>query len=245
MKKKYIVWLIVFALLAFCSYKVYKIWFYSLDNLKDKEFLEVIDKQKVETVNITSNLLEDREYTAFQNIKIRNDFDDMESSLVEDPNSVYISFKLRENDQLKYMFQYGETFNYVDSLSADKLIFGDNDNRSASLISKKYLNKHKIVTERNLIDYLRKNIDSKHGLFTSKSDLKERYTLFSLSSTMMTMSDDITLIDGDLSGYMMNFDTYRELRIEKDKRIYFFSFYGEDRFDKAYVLDFLKYIAIE
>ena len=126
---------------------------------------------------------------------------------------------------------------YINLLSIESLeIRSSNDNAKSikpNASVRKYLNKHNIKNDIDLLNYIKNNYYFKNNIFTLTSTMKNNYVLNSFVDVGLLNFKDITLINGSISGYIIGVNTssttvIKEIHIIKDDKQYIMTLLGED-----------------
>ena len=114
----------------------------------------------------------------------------------------------------------------------------------SNLLREYYLNKHEIKTDIDLIKYIREREKEDVKFLTPIVKIKENY-FFNFVETNLPNIDNITYIEGDLTGYMYEMDSYKQACIIKGDKLYCLTFYKLDYFTEEKIEDILKSLVIE
>lgn len=249
MKKKNILFIliaVIFIIVAFICYKGFNLYYYNVDNMTTVDYEDFIKGFKItNTVSIKNMELETEKYLTFNNMKIRNDFEQFQK--LDDQVTVdsikYVLYD--ENDKLKASLWMSKTDTYVKLLATDLRLFGTEDKRITNTNLRDFLKKNNINSDIELFAYLEKNKDIKNNIFTSTKEMKENYTIHFITSVIMPLIESITLIEGDYEGYIFNLpNNIKEVTILKNNERYLFTFICLDYFTDDYIVQLLNTINI-
>ena len=197
MKKK-IALIIIVLLVIFIGYKGIIMHKYHTDKVD-------IDTSKIfnETLTIKESEYEG-EYISIDNLSIANYFDEY-----EDING---TFKGIYNDEGKVISFYstGSTNQYIEMLDMKNFeidIDGTTNYVTTSNRVKKYLDSHKIKNDIDLLRYIKDNYYFKSTIFTRSKNIEVNQILNTFVSVTLPSFKSITLIDGDIKGYIYNIST--------------------------------------
>ena len=164
-----------------------------------------IDTSKIfnETLTIKESEYEG-EYISIDNLSIANYFDEY-----EDING---TFKGIYNDEGKVISFYstGSTNQYIEMLDMKNFeidIDGTTNYVTTSNRVKKYLDSHKIKNDIDLLRYIKDNYYFKSTIFTRSKNIEVNQILNTFVSVTLPSFKSITLIDGDIKGYIYNIST--------------------------------------
>lgn len=230
---------------GFFGTKIYYLHKYNIVSVSDEEYFNYRDKLKVDnTINIKSKNLNENEYITFKNIKVRNDFENFE---VLDSSDDQIRYVLNKNDKVEASFWYGiTTDSLVYSLSNEFSLFGfEDENINLSVEERKEFFKDKnINNDIDLIKYLGTYEYKKNNLFTSTRKMKDNYFTKFITTFLIGGGNNITVIDGNYAGYIINMADTREAYIFKNNKKYVFTFINNDYFSDDYVEELLNTVVI-
>lgn len=114
----------------------------------------------------------------------------------------------------------------------------------------KFVEENNINNDIDLLKYIKNNYYLKNSIFDSIKQYKENYmvNLFVISSVLVNSSDDntnnsiVSLIDGDLTGYMFNLNNAKEIHLLHNNEQYIISLIGNSLITDDYVQNFLNSI---
>lgn len=244
MKNKYIklaLKIIILLIGFYIGYKCYYLYKYSIssrtinnyDNFKS--FIS-----NAENLNLNTKIEENVNYLEFNNIKIRNDWENT-LELIEDTtySHKYVSYDELGN-MLYSIWLGGPEENFID-------VFIEDSTSADGGSYKKYYEENNIYDLISLLKYLNENKDTKSGLFTSLRKIEWLYTMNAVPSTLFEYASDLKFIDGSYRGVMYTYDTnnQKSILINKDGKTYGISFFGLDYFTDEYIYDLLETVIIE
>ena len=115
--------------------------------------------------------------------------------------------KYDEKNEVSSFYNIIKDKQYTNLLNNNSFtIFSDknNSNFSTEKYMKDYLNSNNIKNDIDLLKYIKDNYYLKNSLFTSTSVMKGNYIINSFTQIALPEFNSITLIDGDLKGYIIN-----------------------------------------
>ena len=247
MKKKNLVYIFVVLLIlvgAYFGYKGFNLYYYNINNITLDEYEKFIEGFKVKNTVEINNIKTD-DYLIFNNIKIRNDFKKFEKIDYNHEAKDFERYKVTYKDDKVAAFFIGTTDTYVKLLSSNFDAYGVNDIRLKKNNVIEILKEENITNDIELFSYLRKNKDVKSNIFTSVKDMQNNFAIHYLLAVMLPSVNNITLIEGDYSGYIFNMNSNREVSILKNNKRYIFTFINTDYFTDEYIKELLNTIVID
>lgn len=244
MKNKYIklaLKIIVLIIGFYIGYKCYYLYKYSIssrtinnyDNFKN--FIS-----NTENINLNTKTEENVNYLEFNNIKIRNDWENTLKLLEDTAYSHKYVYYDELGNMLNSIWIGGPEENFIDVFIEDST----SANRGAY---KKYYEENNVYDLISLLKYLNKFKDQKLGLLTSTREIEWLYTMYALPASLFEGSTDLKFIDGAYRGIMYTnaVTDQKSILINKDGKTYGISFFNLDYFTDEYVIDLLETLIIE
>ncbi len=246
MKRKYIVitiiLIVIFSLIGYIIYKSYNISKYEITT--DINY-ETYAKGTTLKEEITLNHTNAEDYVVFNNLKIRNDFKDF---VMEEESEVNKKFyKYDSEGNLEASFLMSKIDSYMDMLKKEnnpsKIYF---DNKLTNEDIKEILERNNIKDDTDIIKYLIKNKDKSVDIFKGIKDIKENYFVKTFISFILPQGESVTIINGDVKGYMINFnDNAKFVTITNKDKSYNITFVKSTYFNDDYVRELLSTIVFE
>ena len=240
MKKKIII-IVIILILAFLGYKFY------LLNKYDVEKRD-IDNNVIFKDNIMINLKEYKgDLFDYDNISFRNDFKDYTKNdhdwyIKRDKNNeVIAAIYLTKMEQYHNLLTDGnlEMFNDDDKKEIVNKFFTEED-RDA------FLKENNINNDIDLMNYIKDNYYLKNNLLTCSKRMKQNYIVNSFVEISLPTFSKITLIKGDLSGYIFHAnENIRQVHILSDDYQYIMSFVGKDLVTDEYITSLLETVKLK
>lgn len=157
--------------------------------------------------------------------------------LYDDENNIESAFMMGQFDtQIHNIKKYDESSYYYE--------FNHFPFYISNLLRDYYLNKHDIKNDIDLIKYIRERKKEDGRFLTPIVKIKENY-FFNFVETNLPELDNITYIEGDLSGYMYETDTFQQACIIQDDKLYCLTFYKMGYFTDEMIQDVLRSLIIE
>lgn len=244
MKKKNIIIIVITVFLVvaiYFSYKGFKLHCFNINNdiAEYQEFIKGIQISNTLTIK-TDKQAED--YLEFNDIKIKNEFSNFEKKEEQNEFVKYVLYD--ENGVVKASMWLGVTETYVDLFKQENVVFGIDDGKIQDVSKVKLLEKRKIKNDIDLFKYLEQD-KGKSTIFTSVSNMKDYYTLQSFMAIVLPNMNNITLINGDYDGYILNLKgDYKEVNILKNGKRYVLTFIGLEYFNDNYINELINSIVI-
>jgi len=254
MKKKIIIAIAILLFVTIGGYFAYKgvnLYNYtSNDAINLEEYDELMNSVKIEGTNTIKKVnIPEEEYLAFQNMKIINEFKELQK--MDEGKDKYVRYSLRDdNDKLISSFAMGADYSFIEMFKSSEIsIMGVEKSYFEKIDRASILKNNNIKTDIELIQYILNNKDRKSNIFTSIKDMQEIYSLQLFASIMLSKST-ITLLDGDYTGYITNLDSssghIREYSILHNNRKYFFQFvWPTDYFSEESISEMINTIVID
>lgn len=251
MKKKKIIAIVCLLVLVggYFTYKGFLLFNYRIE--LDEEKIESL-KASGDIINVkTNDYLEDDKILEFEGITYKN-FDD-NFLLKEDENynpSIYpyYSYYFLEDNSDKYiaLFKVGRIFSAYEVMTSSDVTtfaFGFKGTNKKEL-----LNKYNLNNDFDIYKYIIDHYDDKVNIFSSKDKIRLNYLVKSYINVAIPTSK-ISVIDGDLKGFMYNVkDMVYEVHLMDDESGYGFSFWNTNDnsyFNQDNVIDFISNVHLK
>ncbi len=236
------------------SYIGLKSFYLSYYDIKSIDNFQTISDQlkNFDTITLTNNPLNEEEYLTFQNMKIKNDFKNF-IQINDNITNDTLKLSLRSDDLSSsittdsFMMGKGET--YIKYLKSNPLLFSNDYENSKKFINTnltKFLDKNNIKNDYDLFNYLINKDNFNNNIFTSLTDIQDKYALAYLTSIIIPKIEKITYLKGDYNGYLfkINQNLYEvSIQTDNDTR-YIFTFIGSNYFNKNKIKELIQTIVI-
>ena len=225
--------LIVFVQDVFTDSEIYKKSYVSGSNMvikhKDVDnYLDIKGKDlKIKIVN------------EFDGFTLEDSLDDYESYILYNPenNQPQSLFSIgKYNTQLSYIHNYDEDGHYYE--------FNHFPLYVSDILRNRFLDKYNIKNDVDLIKHIRERKKIKSTMTTPIVKIKENY-FFNYIELALPPLDDITYLEGDITGYMFIGDNKKIAYIIDDDQLYCLSFNDLEYFDDSRIKTILDSIVIE
>lgn len=240
-KKKVLIIVILILIVLYFLYKGINLLIYSSFAYNDSEFESLKSGFKItDSIDITHK--ETSNYLTFENVKIRNDFENFKK--MENNGSSIVNLLL-ESTQGNKLFIYGIAEPKISVYKNDDIDYSNYSKIFDNLDREKILKNHNINNDLDLIKYLSNRKILNPNIFTSVKMMKEDYFFNYLVMLDFPKVYQIKLIEGLYNGYILDCgEGVYEVNILKDNKIYYFVFMGKD-YTFNYIEDFLNTLVIE
>ena len=200
--KRNIILTIVILLVLFLCFKT----FILIRNHAERRDL---DTKMIFNETLTVNIKDyDGEYISADEMSIANYFDEY-----VDVNE-YFKAKY-EDDTVVAFYSLSSAEQYINMLDMKNFELATDDKTISYVPTsnsvKKYLNKHNIKDDIDLLNYIKNNYYFKSNLFTSIKNIKMNYLLNTFVDSTLPNIVGITLIAGDVEGYIYNVSAVKNL----------------------------------
>ncbi len=180
-------------------------------------------------------------------MKVKNYFNDFEAGdsdvnyeyylLYNDENNVDAAFMMGQFEtQIHSINNYDESSYYYEFNHFPLYI--------SSVLRGNFLSKYNINNDVDLIKHIREREKEDGRFLTPIVKIKENY-FFNFVETQFPSLDNITYIEGDYTGYIIEMDTYKQANIIKGNKLYSLTFYKLDYFTEDKINDILRSLVIE
>lgn len=244
--------MVMILIVVFCSYKGVLLYLHRVSN---DRFDEIVSGLKVKnTLTIYKKTIDEDKYLVIDDIKIRNDFSEFE--VEEGANELIPDIYRLKDDKGEVIasITIGSSSQHIDVFSSDDVIVMSGiddevvDFGQFNAADRKYfLLRNDINNDIDFLNFIRENGYLKSNLFTSEREIKENYAYNLFVNTVMPTVDSVTLINGDYSGFIFNFDDkdIRQISILKNEKSYNFLIKGEGYITDAYIDDLFSTLEIK
>lgn len=246
-----IVSMLLLLVVIYVVYKSFIILYYTVDTADFKEIansLKISDKEI-----IVHHQEQENNLLTFDKISVRNDFESfklLEEQSTEDSKK----YVLKDNDNnIVASFWLSKGFDYADSLKNDITVFTDDKRVTGTKNLTKILKENNITNDIELFEFAYKNRNKKNNIFTPTKKIKDDFTLKYVISIMTPKLNKITLIKGDLDGYILDIKSssktlksLKEVRIHKNNQNYVLTFLNRNKnyFTNQYINELLNTVTI-
>lgn len=245
-KKKLVITIaVVIGILAilgiYFGYKAFLLSFYRMTGDAKKDYQALLSGyEKRDTLEVQHSEVEGR--LTYQNVQFQNIVEGFEKSEEDD----YVSYKLRDSSgNVGAYFTVSITEPYLEYVGKDSNVFALDEETIDTVTSDDFAERKELENDVDFFDYLIEHQDDKHNLFTPSKMIKEDHYVQLLSYIMLPSVDSITVLEGDLEGYILNMVGMKEVSVLKDGKRYVFSFIGLDYFTDDIIREFINTLVID
>lgn len=250
-KRKMIILVIILYIALYVGFKSVIVYYQDLYMSNDIYNVKYSDDK---TINISSYTREQvNETTYFSNksdvykMKVKNYFDGFEAGDSDTNYEYYMLYD--ENEKVKAAFMMGQFDTEVKKIdlmdkSSQYYEFNYFPQYISTYLRDKFLSKHNINNDVDLIKYIRQRKKLNCTFITPIITIKENYFFNFIEATLPDISN-ITYIDGDIEGYIVEEADYKMACIIKDDKLYCLTFFKLDYFNDDIIKDTLKSLIIE
>ncbi len=154
------------------------------------------------TIKSETEYSEDRIY--IDNMSFENYFSDY----VDAKEGISYKIKYDENNEVVSFYSTTSMTQYINLLNPKSFEIGLNNskdkNTKTSEDTRKYLDKHNIKSDVDLLKYIKDNYYLKNNIFMCTNTMKNNYLINSYISDTLIEYNKITLINGDIEGYIID-----------------------------------------
>ena len=196
---------------------------------------EVITSEKY-----SKDKIKETNYLKYKEFKIKDYIEDFELDDSDYNYQYYVNTKMDKNTALMigiFQTRIDEINNYdKDSIYVEL-------NHFPIYISKtsrnKFLEKHNIKNDVDLIKYIRSREKHKYNIFTPTTKIKEEY-FYNFIEYNMPSLDKIYYIEGDKTGYIFVDDDMKQISLIKNDKLYVIRLYNLEYFNDEVIKDIIN-----
>ena len=246
MKKKTIILVaLIVLILSFLAYKII-----------------MLNKYKAEIIEIDTNLIFKETLTIKQEGEISENriyidnmsFENYFSDYVDAKEGIKLKEKYDENNEVISFYSTSLMTQYINLLNPKSFEIGLNNSADkdtkTSEDTRKYLDKHNIKNDADLLKYIKDNYYLKNNIFMCTSTMKNNYLINSFVSDTLVQYKEIILIDGDIEGYIIDaMNAYdkgvKAIFILKDGKQYVITLGGSELTNNEFITKLLSSIKFD
>lgn len=191
--------------------KIFNIIRYKTD-FNSEEYQDILSRLQIkDTINVKSTILNDSEYISFNGLKINIDLEDYE--MVHNDTDT-ITYENKDKNILVSISGLKESI--IEKIKKSEFL----ELNSEELLE--ILERNNIKNDYDLIKYISTQKNKNNNLFTNIDDMKENYFMYFITYIHMSVGENVTLIEGDYEGYILNMYDDKSINIIKDNKTYTF-----------------------
>lgn len=237
-KNKIIVVILLLFIIIFIVYKSYMLHVYKTEHVKLDN--SVIFKERIDI----NEPYENTEIINFDDMTYNNFFVDYKE------NENGFNVKYDDNNEVASYYRIVKDKQYINVLSMNSYqLFSEEENNNTNFETeenmKDLLNKNNIKDDVDLLNYIKNNYYFKSNIFTCSKTMRNNYILNSFISVALPEFKSITLIDGNIRGYIINNTStanIKEIHILHNDDQYIITLLGEEITSEEFVKDLIKSI---
>lgn len=238
--------ILVFLICIYFGGKAFYLYYYDINRLTTDDFGEIIKKIKIsDTISIHTKKLSNEEYIIFDDMKIKNNFQDFKLVRNTSKDNFQTYSLSSEGKNFKTAFMMGKVDTLLYRLKNDSVLFESLGRKVSNANIAKFLDVHHITNDIELFQFLNQVKDHPNHIFTSVGKMRERYLLHSIVLVSIPVIESISLIDGDYTGYILNATNLKEVVILKNDKRYVYTFYNLEYFTDEKIKELLNTIEIQ
>lgn len=226
--------LFLILIIIYFSYQTFLLIYYNINYVQGIDYNSFIKGLKItDKMTIKTEYLDNEDYLEFADLKVKNEFKNFQL-LEQQATDDSIKYVLRDDkNDVVASFWISKGYSYVDMLKSDMIFFGNDEKgkRISNTNLTKILDKNKITNDIELFKFLGANKEVKNNIFTPRKKMQENFTIKYIVSVILPKLNNITLIDGDLEGYILdikassnNLKNVKEAAIKCGNQVYFLTF---------------------
>ncbi|GEM_PF-2279537 len=225
------------------GYKAFLLSFHRMPDDSKKEYQSLLSGyEKRDTLEVQHSESLPEEMLTYQNVQFQNVVEGFEKSEEDD----YVSYKLLDSSgNYQAYFTVSITEPFLDHVGKDDGTFVMGKDELDAVESDDFAKRKGLKNDVDFFDYLIEHQNDKHDLFTPAKTIKEDHYVQLLSYIMLPSVNSVTVLKGDLEGYILNMGDMKEVSILKDGKRYVFSFMGSDYFTDVVIREFINTLVID
>lgn len=235
---KKVVFLLIVLVALGITYKLVLLKNYYVEEVKFNK--DTIFNQTIIVKHTDDN---DKVFT-YEDMVLKDDFSDWERR-----SSYYVY--LNENKEVSKAISIGKDKQYYLDLRSDSYVAGDGAEDIFTESDRvKFVNDHNIHSDIDLYNYIKDNYYFSSGIFNSIKKIKQNFIVNSFVAYTALISEEynpdtrITLIDGDLKGYINNVnEKIKGIHILHNDEQYIITLLGEEMINNEYITNLLNSIS--
>ena len=189
--------------------------------------------------------IKETDYVKFENFKVKNYIDDFELDDSDNNYKYYVNSNMDKNTAFMIGI-FPTNISYINNYNSDSIYV--ELNHFPIYISKtsrnKFLEKHDINNDVDLIKYIRSREKQKCNVFTPTTKIKEEY-FFNFIEYNLPDLDGISYIEGDREGYILVDDDMKQISLIEDDQLYVIRVYNLEYFNDEVILDIINSAVIK
>lgn len=247
-KKKLVITIaVIIGILAivgiYFGYKSFLLSFHQFPDDSKQEYQNLLSGyEKRDTLEVKHSEALSEGMLTYKNVQFQNVVEGFEKTEEDD----YVSYKLLDsNGNYQAYFTVSITEPFLDRVGKDDGTFVMGKDEIDAVESDDFAKRKGLKNDVDFFDYLIEHQNDKHDLFTSVKTIKEDHYVQLLSYIMLPSVDSVTVLKGDLEGYILNNGDMKEVNILEGGKRYVFSFIRLDYFTDDVIREFINTLVID
>lgn len=225
----FVIIICIFGIYKFHNYKLYKMEpFYLTFYFKDSI--------NVKTVDVKNKI-------SYDEMTFKNLFSGFKKG---DEDNIFIKYDKKKNPLAYYTIDIYPLF--INSLSEESFNFYNTEDKEKKFYTEdnmiKYLDKHNINTDLDLIKYIKDNFPLGNNIFSSTKTMRNKRLLYVFANISLSSIKAITPIEGDLTGYIVEYfgSNNKDIHLQHKDKQYCINLYGDEITTNEFVYSLLESI---
>ena len=247
-KKKLVITIaVIIGILAivgiYFGYKSFLLSFHQLPDDSKQEYQNLLSGyEKRDTLEVKHSAALSEGMLTYKNVQFQNVVEGFEKTEEDD----YVSYKLLDSSgNVGAYFTVSIAEPYLEYVGKDSDVFALDEETIDTVTSDDFAERKELENDVDFFDYLIEHQNDKHDLFTPVKTIKEDHYVQLLSYIMLPSVDSVTVLEGDLEGYILNNGDMKEVNILEGGKRYVFSFIRLDYFTDDVIREFINTLVID
>lgn len=201
-----------------------------------------------ETIKVTNyNEIESVEILNYEELTMKNYFQEY----ISNKNNSNMKVKYDANGNVESFYIINKTQQYINilNLNSFKLYIEEDSNNynfNTDESMKNYLKNKKIENDIDLLKYIKNNYYIKNNIFMNTETIKNNFLINSFVEVTLPDFKNITLIDGRISGYIINASSTKakEIHILDNNVQYIITLFGDSINNNEFIIELLETINV-
>lgn len=201
-----------------------------------------------ETINVVNyNEIKSDEIFNYEELTMKNYFKEYK----ENVNNSNMRVKYDAKGKVESFYSIDKIQQYIDMLNLNsfKLYIEEDSNNynfNTEESTKNYLKDKKIENDIDLLNYVKNNYYVKNNIFMNTETIKNNFLINSFVEVTLTDFKNITLIDGRISGYIINVPSTKakEIHILDNDVQYIITLSGDSITNSDFIMELLETIKV-
>lgn len=198
-----------------------------------------------ETITVVNyEKIENSEILTYQGLTMKNQFKEYKTN----ENNSNLKVKYDTTGNVESFYSINKSQQYIDVLNFNsfKLYIEEDSNEynfNTNESMKSYLNDKKIENDIDLLNYIKNSYYIKNNIFMNTKTIKNNFLINSFVEVTLPEFNNITLINGRVSGYILNMATNKkEIHILNNDVQYIIMLAGKSITNNEFIMELLETI---